>query len=188
MLDQTTHVAVVRVRGLLVLSQRRLMERMAGAPTVQAALARVEPALRVAYEEASVLSWVPQPAVRAVTREVAHAMAISPVTLAERVVSASVKELCDGPWNVLLRMVSDDALIRRAATLFARSFDAGELASRALEDGSLVLTLTGWPDVDEMDRASVAAGMLATLGAVGRSAQVEQRALPDGAIYTVRVM
>ena len=29
---------------------------------------------------------------------------------------------------------------------------------------------------------------LATLGAVGRSAQVEQRALPDGAIYTVRVM
>jgi hypothetical protein len=115
MLDQTTHVAVVRVRGLLVLSQRRLMERMAGAPTVQAALARVEPALRVAYEEASVLSWVPQPAVRAVTREVAHAMAISPVTLAERVVSASVKELCDGPWNVLLRMVSDDALIRRAA-------------------------------------------------------------------------
>lgn len=178
---------VVSVRGLLVLGQRRLMERMAGVAAMQAALARLEPEVRAAYEEASVLSWVPQPAVRAVTREVALAMGISPVALAERVVSASVKELCEGPWNVLLRMVSDDALIRRAATLFARSFDMGAIDCRLVDDGSLVLTLTGWPDPHEMDLASVTAGMLAALNAVGRQARVEQRPLPDGAVYTVRV-
>jgi hypothetical protein len=178
----------VNVRGVLVLRQRALMEGMAGRTVVQEVVASLgDPVMRASYEEASILSWVPQRAVRDVTSGVARAMGMSDVALAERVVERSVTELCTGPWNILLRMTDDDALIGRAAALFARSFDRGGIEVRRAADGVIEVILSGWPDAHEMDLASLAAGMLATLRSVGRDAVIERRARVGGQIYRVRV-
>ena len=87
------------------------MESFAGRAVVARAVASLPNALRASYEDATLLSRVPQEAVREVTRRVADELAMDPVSLAERVVSDSVSGLCAGPWNILLRLTSDEALV-----------------------------------------------------------------------------
>jgi hypothetical protein len=144
--------------------------------------------LRASYDEATILSWVPQEAVREVTRRVAANLAMSPVELAERVVTDSVSSLCVGPWNILLRLTSDEALVSRAATIFQRAFDTGLIETRSIAEGEVELILRGWPAADEMDLASLSAGIRATLGSVGRMCRIERSRTSDGALYRVHVV
>lgn len=162
------------------------MEAMLGADAVAAAIDALSPAMGQEYRDASVLSWVSQPAVREVTREVARRAGLSGEALAERIVRDSVLELCRGPWNVLLRLTSDEALIERAAALFARSFDAGRIRAQRSAD-TVELVLEGWPRPDRMDLVSIRAGISATLEAVGRRAEIELTPQPSGARFVVRV-
>lgn len=168
--------------------QRAYMESIAGRAVVADAIAALPAALRQSYDEATLLSWVPQVAVREVTRNVARALAMSPVELAERVVSDSVSDLCAGPWNILLRLTSDEALVSRAAAIFQRAFDKGSVETRLVAEGEVELTLRGWPAADDMDIASLAAGIRATLTAVGRASRVERSRTGDGALYRVKVV
>lgn len=177
----------IRVRGALVLSQRAHMERIAGRATVRRAIDALPPGLRDAYDDASMLSWVPQRAVRDVTRLVANDLGMSAVGLAERIVRTSVTELCAGPWNILLRLSSDEALLSRATSIFARAFDVGRIDTTVQEGGAIEVVLRGWPAADDMDIASVSAGIRATLEAVGRLARVQHVRTPDGARYRVHV-
>ena len=164
------------------------MESFAGRAVVARAVASLPNALRASYEDATLLSWVPQEAVREVTRRVADELAMDPVSLAERVVSDSVSGLCAGPWNILLRLTSDEALVSRAATIFQRAFDAGMIETRLVAEGDVELTLRGWPGADEMDLASLSAGIRATLASVGRAGRVERARTSDGALYRVKVV
>jgi hypothetical protein len=178
----------VRVRGALVTRQRTYMEQLAGPAHVAAAVDALPPDRRHLYDEATLLSWVPQGTVRDVTRGVAERLGISGVELAERVVDASVYDLCRGPWNILLRMTDDEALISRSAAIFARAFDAGRLRVTREGPGIFDVVLNGWPGVDDMDLASISAGIKATLRSVGRSARVDRTRTPDGARYRVLVL
>jgi hypothetical protein len=164
------------------------MESFAGRAVVARAVASLPNALRASYEDATLLSRVPQEAVREVTRRVADELAMDPVSLAERVVSDSVSGLCAGPWNILLRLTSDEALVSRAATIFQRAFDAGMIETRLVSEGDVELTLRGWPGADEMDLASLSAGIRATLASVGRAGRVERSRTSDGALYRVKVV
>lgn len=172
---------------MLVLSQRRRMEALVGADRVAAAIDTLEPAMRRDYLDASALGWVPQPAVREVTRAVAQSAGLTGEALVERIVRDSVLELCQGPWNILLRLTSDEALIERAASLFARSFDGGTIRARRTSD-AVEIVLEGWPRPDRMDLVSIRAGIAATLEAVDRRAVIEMGAQPGGARYVVRVV
>lgn len=174
----------MRVRGLLVLSQRRLMERVAGKVAVCNAIDKLCERERRAYLEASVLSWVPQPVVRSVTRSVAEELGETGDSFAERIVHMSVLDACRGPWNALLRMTSNEALIRRTAALFARSFDRGRVEVRA-HGQNFEMVLDGWPECESMDLVSVRAGIVATLESIGRGARVEIRPTADGARYWI---
>lgn len=178
--------APIRVRGLLVRSQRRAMEAMAGLDAVQRAIDALPPAERSAYEEASALSWVPQTAVRGVTRSVAGRLGLTGEQLAAKIVRASVREACSGPWNVLLRLSSDEALIARVASLFARAFDGGRIEATKVDEG-VELVLRGWPDADRMDLVSLEVGVEATLSSVGRNASIETHRTPEGARMLVRM-
>jgi hypothetical protein len=181
-------MTTIRVRGALVTRQRAYMESFAGRAAVASAVASLPSALRASYDEASMLSWVPQEAVREVTRRVATSLSMSPVDLAERVVTDSVSSLCAGPWNILLRLTSDEALVSRAAAIFQRAFDAGSVETRLLAEGEVELVLRGWPGADDMDLASLSAGIRATLGAVGRTSRVERSRTSDGALFRVHVV
>lgn len=92
------------------------------------------------------------------TRRVAAEVGRSPVAFAERVVSESVLDLCRGPWNVLLRLASDEALIARSAAIFQRAFDAGTLQTTLLGPGEVEVALRGWPTAEEAARGRVAGG------------------------------
>ncbi len=178
----------VRVRGALVTRQRSYMERLAGRDRVAKAVDALPADLRAAYDEATLLSWVPQRAVREVTRAVASDLGLPAVELAERVVGTSVFDLCRGPWNILLRMTDEEALISRAAAIFARSFDVGEIRASREPTGGYALTLRGWPSADDMDLASLAAGIKAVLRSVGRGARVDRVRTPEGARYRLLIV
>lgn len=157
-----------------------------GADGIEAILASLPDGERAQYRDASALSWVPQPVVREVTRRVAERLGRTGEELAEQIVHASVEELCSGPWNALLRWTSDEALITRASSLFARSFDVGRIEVRRVGE-AIEVVLSGWPEAERMDLVSLKAGLHATLASAGRAARVELTRQPDGARYLVRL-
>ncbi len=177
---------VVNVRGLLVVQQRALLRDRIGEDAFGAVLAELDPFDRRTYEEATALSWCPQPVVRRVTRRVAERAGIEPEHLAAQVVRESVAKACRGPWAVLLRFTSQEALVRRTGMLFARAFDRGDVTATWHGDGSGTVRLTGWPSPDPMDVASLRAGIAAVLAAAGWESDVTGEVLPDGLECRVR--
>lgn len=178
--------AEVNVRGLLVQQQRALLKERIGREAFEAVLEELGPAERQTYEEATTLSWCPQPVVRRVTRRVAERTKVDPERLTAQVVRQSVADACHGPWAVLLRFASDEALVRRTSMLFARAFDRGDVSASWHGHGHGTIRLTGWPTPDPMDVASLGAGIVAVLAAAGRGSEITSRALPDGMECEVR--
>ncbi len=173
----------IRVRGMLVLSQRRLIERKLGHEAVQAGLRELTEAERVEYDNATILSWVPQNAVRTFTRAAAESAGMDPSTLVHDVVRESVEFVCRGPWKVMLKLTSDEALLRRSAMLFSRSFDQGELRISRISANQYRMAVSNWPEAEELDFISLEAGVRAILGVVQRPARIER----EGETFTIRL-
>jgi hypothetical protein len=168
-----------RVRGIFVVRQRDIMRTLAG-PRFEGALATVSQAARDDYESTTILSWCPQSSARAVTAAVAEALGRDPVEFVGAVVSQSLREALAGPWAVFLgSMTDDEAILRRAATLFEKSFDQGKLEAVALGKGRFKVTLSGWQRPHAMDVESLARGITTLLEVVERPATVSAAVRAD---------
>ncbi|MBL8744308.1 MAG: hypothetical protein JNK04_24545 [Myxococcales bacterium] len=162
----------VRVRGVLITRQRELLRRAAGA-RYAIALSRVPAAAREDYDSAGILSWCGQSSARAVTTAVAVELGQSPIELVRHIVEVSTREALQGPWAILLGMMTDDhAILRRASKIFEKAFDRGTLSATLLGDGTTRVTLEGWPNAHAMDIESIACGMETLLDVLGRACTV----------------
>lgn len=162
--------------------QRAILRELAG-PRYERALTRVSRKARDDYESAGVLSWCPQGSMREVTAAVAEEVGRDPIELVGAVVSQSLRDALSGPWAIFLgRMTTDEAILRRAATLFEKSFDRGKVLATALGEGRFRLTLSGWSDPHAMDVESMRCSIETLLAIVERPAVVSASRRPDATV------
>jgi GGDEF domain-containing protein len=98
-------------------------------------------------------------------------------------VSQSLRDALSGPWAIFLgRMTTDEAILRRAAALFEKSFDRGQVSATALGDGRFRLILSGWSDPHPMDIESIKSAIETLLAIVERPAVVVANRKSDGTV------
>lgn len=175
-----------RLSGILILTQRREMEKLVGEHVVKRALAKLPDEVRRDYEALTPLSWFPALWFNDVIAAVAAEMKMDVLAFHSTVINRSAEQTLVKVWGMFLRFTSDDALVSRTPILYSRSYNQGELTAKRLGAGRADVTLRGWPSVPDIQIQAIKVTIATVLRLSGRKnpAVVAERRL-TGAVFHV---
>lgn len=157
-----------KLSGQAVLDTRWAFERVIGLEAMERARATVKASARDAYEQATALTWVPYSAIRLVHEAYAREVGRDVDELLAEVVPLSAERSLTTVWRPLLRVTSDDALLARLASMYARSRTRGTMSGRMLGRGAALVEVTDWASLPERDVQPIALSIAAYLRLTGR--------------------
>lgn len=173
--------------GAVVLDQLAVYEEVLGRAVIERAIARLEPARRQEMEELLPIGWVRCTTWIATIEDIAGQVGREPTELSAELSERGLTRTFGGVWRVLLRLTTDAALLRRAATIWSKTFDKGTLSMEMRGQDRAALTLRGFPEVHEIDLngSAIAMACILRLGA-REDVEVTYRRTPDGAVFDAR--
>ena len=175
-----------RVSGAVVISQIAVARALAGDAKVDEALEALEPAQRTELSDLLAVSWCSLPTLRAFHEQTAQRVGESVNTWHLRVVERSMQQNFHTVWRFFLRLTSAEALVKRAAAVYSKTYDTGTMEAEILAPGHSRATLSGWPDVPDYQLNALATGIGAMLRAAGRTtASVRWARTPQGARFDI---
>lgn len=158
-----------KVSGAVVVNQLQTARQLAGEAVIERALTRLTSSQRDEVRGVLAVSWCSLATVRAFHEATAAEMGESVDVWHLRVVERSMQQTFNTVWRFFLRLTSPDALIKRAAAVYAKTYDTGSLEAVLIAPGHSRATLTGWPDVPDYQLNALATGISTMLRAAGRS-------------------
>ena len=170
----------------MLLEQRKVLEELAGKDVVLQVIASLPPDQRTEYESISFLSWCRHSTATEVVIRVGQSLGKLPAAFQAEVVRTGVERTFSGVWKVLLRLSSDEALIKRSAVLYSKACDRGRMTADAIAPGHVKLTLSEWPDVPDLAVIALAAGIEAVLNVVGRRSTIGWKREQEIVVFDVR--
>lgn len=175
-----------RVSATLLLDQRRVSEELVGNEVVERALGAIPEPHRGELLSLAAGGWCSVAAGQAFHRAMAEALGRPLADWQKIVVQRGIERTFSTVWRIFLRLTSTDAIVKRTAMVFAKTYDTGSLTARELGVGHLELALTGWADVPEYELRGIALGVEAVLKLAGRkNAAVLFTRQPGGARFDV---
>src|SRR5262245_61738790 len=102
-----------RIFGAVLLEQRKVLAELAGEELLESIVGGLPQDQREEYDGLTLLSWCRHTTATEVVVRVGAALGKKPDVFQAEVVRAGVERLFTGIWKVLLRLSSDDALIKR---------------------------------------------------------------------------
>jgi len=157
-----------------------------GADVVERGLAALPEDVRQSYVDGSSLSWLSYETVVAAHEEIARAGGVSMEDLLRMAVPVATEHAFRTVWRIFLRMTTEEYLVSRAQTIYARSRSRGEMCVRHVDERSVVLEVTGWADMPPRDILALGLSIQTFLRLAGRKeATVQGRATPTGAFFDV---
>jgi hypothetical protein len=133
--------------GIAILDGLRELELLVGVDVLNRARALLTHEQRADIESATALSWIPVSSSAALFDTVARLTHRDAEAMVDDITRRAVKRTFTTAWRMLVRMTSDDALMKRAPTMYSRGRNTGVLSARMREPGICELVLTGWPGV-----------------------------------------
>jgi hypothetical protein len=104
------------------------------------------------------------------------------------IVSAGIERTLSTVWRLFMRLTSGEALVKRAATIYGKSYDRGTIHAEPVVDGTAQFVLGDWPDVPDFELDAMACGIETILTiARKRHSRVTIERVPGGARLSVRV-
>jgi hypothetical protein len=177
-----------RIFGAVLLEQRKVLAELAGEETLQSVVRDLPQDRREEYEGLTLLSWCRHTTATEVVVRVGAALGKRPEVFQAEVVRAGVERLFGGMWKVLLRLSSDDALVKRTALLYSKACDRGRMSAESIAPGRVRLTLSEWPDIPDLGIIALAAGIESVLRVVERKAVITWRRENDVVVFDVHAM
>lgn len=172
--------------GALAANLRSAVTALAGEDAVRAALGRVPESVRRDFEGITGVGWVPIASMEAVFTEIARPRGQSLAELHEQVARVSVEQTLRTVWRMLLRLTTDHALISRAPSLFARSYNRGRVEASQSAPGRGELTLHDWPNAPDWVLRGLRIGTETSLRLAGRNGvRVVYERRAQGAVFHV---
>jgi len=173
------------VAGSNLITSRRVVRELVGSEVFERALAALTKEERAAFMDSTVLSWVPVALIDRSMEEIARAAGITPEELVVNATRIAQAEMLHTIYRVLMRITTDEALIGRTNTFYAKVYDTGTLSSVFPAPGRATVTLAGWPSISSLQIAGLGAGIETTLRCAGRKEpRVSGKRSPDGVVYT----
>lgn len=157
-----------KLSGQAVLDTRWAFEQVIGADAMRRARETLKASARGAYESATALTWVPYSAVRLVHDAYAREAGRELDELLAEVVPLSAERSLTTVWRPLLHATTDDALLARLASMYARSRSRGTMCARMAGLGAAIVELTDWASVPERDVQPIALSIATYLRLTGR--------------------
>jgi hypothetical protein len=173
-----------RLSGALIITQRKVMEKLVGAHVVKQALAKLPDEVRCEYEAMTPLTWFPALWFNEIVAAVAAEVKMDVLAFHAEVLSKSAELTILKLWGIFMRLTSDQALVSRTPILYSKSYTQGELTTKALGQGRAEITLRGWPGVPDIQIQALQIFIGTVLKVAGRkSPTVTAERRPTGAVF-----
>jgi hypothetical protein len=172
------------VSGTLIRGLVEVARAVVGPDTVARAFGNAEPGARAAVEGALPGGWVPIVSVERAFASIADAAGRDLPGLHLELARISVERALKTFWRMLLRLTSDEALVRRTPIIFGKSYNRGRLEPRIVSPGRGEVRLVDWPHAPDWPVRGTRVGVETVLRVAGRKdVRVETQRTPTGALY-----
>jgi hypothetical protein len=174
------------VAGVAVLDLTRELEEMVGSQYIALARAALTHEQRLELEEVTAVSWVRMSTSSAFIDAVGSVVGRDPEPLVDEAVRRATVRTFKTVWRMLLRLTTDDALVKRTPMIYARGRNIGQLDARLLSPGAAEMILTRWPDPPPRQMRLIAISTEVVLGLAGRrETRCEHERKRDGARFAL---
>jgi hypothetical protein len=160
------------------------LEEIVGADTYAAAHQRLASHVRREIDTMTAVSWVPIGAFNAFVDEIARSAGLDPDPMLDQAIRQAIQRTFTTVWRVLLRVTTDEALIKRTPMIYSRGRNVGALHARLVQPGHGELSLTGWIDPAERTLRTIGLGIQCVVELAGRrEVRMTYARTSDGARY-----
>ena len=156
------------ISGTVLLDQRRIIDELLGADVLERALGRLPADMQDEYRELTSLSWCRATTASALIYALADESEKNARKLQAEIVRRGIEHTLKTVWRVLMRLTTDEALIRRTTLIYSKSINTGEIRVHATEKGVAHIYQTGWAEMTELDFIGLATGIETVLRLAGR--------------------
>ncbi|MCR9164893.1 MAG: hypothetical protein ACE37F_30885 [Nannocystaceae bacterium] len=177
----------VQMSATLVLRHLDAFRAEVGSNTVDRALASLPEAVRDEVDALVPGAWLDCPRIDDIYDAIALEAGDSVEGLLPAVAERGTHDAFSSVWRALLRMAPGRLVVKRAASLFEKSYTHGVLSAVNSPEG-MTLELTHWPGVPRNRLLGIAAGSRAALRLAGKfEASIDFQTSPDGAYFFVKL-
>lgn len=174
------------VSGVGLLDLMRELEDMLGSETIALARAALTYEQRLELEAVTAVSWVRMTTSSAFVNATGAVAGRDPEALVDEASRRATVRTFKTVWRMLLRLTTDEALVKRTPMIYSRTRNVGQLDSRLIAPGSAELILSRWPDPPPRQLRLIGIGVEVALNLAGRrDARCEHERKRDGARYTL---
>lgn len=182
-----TRGAGAHMKASLLLDQLAVARELVGDAAVARALLLVDAESREEHASLLPVSMVSLATVDAIHDAVAAVVGEDPVAWHRRVIRQGTERTFATVWRFFLRLTTLEAITKRVATVFSKTFDRGAMTASTTAPGVVVMTLTGWPDVGARQLIAVEIATESVMHLSGRKhTTVRWTRTPDGAVFEVK--
>lgn len=173
--------------GAVILDQLALARELVGEDVVARAFAAISAEQRAELEELLPVSWCRLTTAFAVHEAIAEQLGQDVMVWHRTIVRVGIERTLTTVWRLFMRFTSTEALLKRAASIYGKSYDRGSVRAAHLPGGGVEVVLSDWPDVPEFELDAIATGLAAILKLGGKKrTRVEVERCPGGARFEVR--
>jgi hypothetical protein len=175
-----------KVSGAVVRNQLRAARALSSDDAVDRALASMSPEQRRELVDALAVSWCKLTTVRAFHEATAAVVGEETNAWHQRVVERAMQQTFSTIWRFFLRLTSPDALVKRAANVYAKTFDTGAMDAVVVAPGHSIASLSRWPDAPDFHLNALATGIATMLRVAGRkTVHIKWERTVDGARFHI---
>lgn len=156
------------ISGGMVKSHVDALRQRLGVPAYDRSLAALAEAHRAELLFVTPLSWVHIAALEALYGVVAPDVGMTVAELHTQIAAQVVGKAVTTLWRVLLRLATDELLVARGPTIFAKTYKQGRLEVARSAVGSCDLRIVAWPSMSEFALRGFRVGIESTLRASAR--------------------
>jgi hypothetical protein len=151
-----------------LLDQRRIIDELLGSEALERALGRLPSEMQDEYRALTPLSWCRATTATALIHALADESERNARKLQAEIVRRGIEHTLKTVWRVLMRLTTDEALIRRTTLIYGKSINTGQIRVQVGEKGVAHIYQTGWAGMTELDFIGLATGIETVLRLAGR--------------------
>lgn len=158
----------VKLSGAVLLDQLQWVREEYGDDVLERAKSRLSQDAQDELASLLHISWCRASTALALKSALAEAVGRDPLEFQRDLVRRASQRTFGGVWRFLLRRMSDQALVKRAPRLYARSCNRGTMRVTFFEPGMARFAVEGWAEMPEFHAVGYAAALEAGFAFAGR--------------------
>jgi hypothetical protein len=151
------------VSGVVVLDQLNLAKELLGEDVVARAVAHLAPDAHAELDALLPMSWCKLTTAFAIHEAIANEIGQGVKEWHRTIVRAGIERTLNTVWRFFIRLTSIEAIVKRATTIYGKSFDRGSMRAALVSDDVIEVVLTEWNDVPDFELDAIASGLDAVL-------------------------